>query len=166
MALEIERKYLLQQSLDELLQNNQIKIISEVIIEQTYLAIDEHQEIRVRKITSLGEQTTSYTQTFKKGNGLVREEVEYEISDAIYEQLVKPFGYIPLTKKRITAHALDKTVEIDVYDQLQMTVLEVEFDSVEAAQSFVEPDWFGQDISDAWQYSNKQVWKQLQLPRP
>lgn len=53
-------------------------------------------------------------------------------------------------------------MEIDLYTQLELTVLEVEFDSLEEAESFAAPDWFGEDVSVEKQYSNKTVWKQLQ----
>ncbi|MNI89700.1 hypothetical protein D3C73_1471340 [compost metagenome] len=69
---------------------------------------------------------------------------------------------VPLVKTRITGIWNGITVEIDLYTQLELTVLEVEFDSLEAAESFIAPDWFGQDVSVEKKYSNKTVWKQLQ----
>ena len=72
---------------------------------------------------------------------------------------------MPLTKDRVTAQWNGRIVEIDRYDQIQLTVLEVEFDSVEEAQGFNPPDWFGRDISSERQYSNKTVWRELQSGR-
>lgn len=162
MAMEIERKFLLPEFPEERIKNDELAIRSEQRIEQTYLAIDEHQELRVRRITDAATRQVSYTHTFKLGNGLVREEVEYTISEGIYEQLVQAFKFIPLTKDRLTAEWNGITVEIDRYDQIQLTVLEVEFASAEEANAFVAPAWFGQDISSQKQYSNKTVWRQLQ----
>ncbi|MCU6710252.1 CYTH domain-containing protein [Paenibacillus sp. J5C_2022] len=162
MGMEIEKKYLLpQQSLDKL-DSGELALVSEQRIEQTYIAIDEQQELRVRRITDMAAGEVSYTHTFKRGNGLVREEVEYDISEGIYEQVMNAFGYTPLTKNRLTAQWNGRTVEIDMYDQIQLAVLEVEFASVEEAEAFVAPEWFGEDISSQKQYSNKTVWKQLQ----
>ena len=162
MALEIERKFLLQQSPQQLAAAGFITILAEQRIEQTYLAMDSNEEIRVRKITDMSTNQTSYTHTFKRGNGLVREEIEYEISESIYGQMMKAFGYVPLTKNRITAQFDNRTVEIDIYDQIQLAVLELEFVSLEEAESYQAPEWFGADISSEKQYSNKKVWKELQ----
>lgn len=162
MALEIERKFLLAGDPEALIKAGVLSARKEQRIEQTYLAIDETQELRVRRIEELGSGAVAYTHTFKNGNGLVREEVEYEITSGIYEQVVNAFGYLPLTKNRITAEWNGRKIEIDIYDQLELSVLEVEFESVEEANAFQAPDWFGQDISSQKQYSNKTVWKQLQ----
>lgn len=162
MALEIERKFLLPGIPSVLIEEGTIQVQSEQRIEQTYLAIDENQEIRVRRIVDLATDKVSYTHTFKLGNGLSREEIEYSISKGIYEQIVQAFHLVPLTKNRITAEWDGRVVEIDSYDQIKLTVLEVEFDSEEAANAFVAPEWFGRDISSERQYSNKKVWRELQ----
>jgi len=165
MSLEIERKFLLPEHPTALIEGNNLKVLSEQRIEQTYLAIDENQEIRVRRIVDLASGDVSYTHTFKLGNGLSREEVEYSISNSIYEQVVKAFGFVPLTKNRVTAEWDGRIIEIDTYDQIELSVLEVEFDSEEAANAFAAPAWFGKDISSERQYSNKKVWRELQSNR-
>lgn len=162
MPLEIERKFLLAESPERLAEQGILRIRSERRIEQTYLALDEAQEIRVRRITDPAAGSVEYTHTFKRGNGLSREEVEVSISEAIYTQLVNAFGRVPLTKTRLTADWDGRTIEIDIYDQLELTVLEIEFASEEEAIGFSPPDWFGQDISSDRRYSNKTVWKKLQ----
>lgn len=162
MALEIERKFLLAADPAELIRDGAVTALMEQRIEQTYLAIDETQELRVRRITDIRSGEVMHTHTFKNGNGLVREEVEYGISAGIYEQIVAAFGFQPLTKNRITAQWNGRMIEIDIYDQIHLSVLEVEFGSLEEANAFRAPDWFGEDISSQKQYSNKTVWKQLQ----
>ncbi len=165
MAMEIERKFLLTEFPDSWVREGVIVPIKEQRIEQTYLAMDDTQELRVRKIKDLASGELEFTHTFKKGNGLVREEIEYSISASLYEQLIRASGAIPLTKVRMTADWAGTTVEIDTYDQLELRVLEIEFGSEEAATNFQAPDWFGPDISSAKQYSNKTVWKKLQEGR-
>ncbi|MBH5319966.1 CYTH domain-containing protein [Paenibacillus sp. GSMTC-2017] len=162
MSMEIERKFLLPQFPKELIISGEMVVHLEQRIEQTYLAMDDNEELRVRRIVEQPSGEISYTHTFKKGNGLVREEVEYEVSEGIYNQVVAAFGFKPLTKDRVTAKWNDITVEIDNYDQIQLTVLEVEFSSLDEANAFQAPAWFGEDISSQKQYSNKTVWKQLQ----
>lgn len=162
MSLEIERKFLLPGSPSLLIEETKLKVRSEHRIEQTYLAMDENQELRVRRIVDLASNEVTFTHTFKLGNGLSREEIEYSISEGIYEQVVKAFGFVPLTKNRLTAEWDGRVIEIDTYDQIELSVLEVEFDSEEAANAFIAPEWFGKDISSERQYSNKTVWRKLQ----
>ncbi|WEK53523.1 MAG: CYTH domain-containing protein [Candidatus Cohnella colombiensis] len=160
--LEIERKFLLPHYPDKLISSGTIVVQSEHFIDQTYLALDPDQELRVRKIVDAGTGEATYTHTFKRGNGLMREEVEYSISESIYTQVIEAFKAKPLTKKRVTAVWEGITVEIDCYDQLNLIVIEVEFNSKEAALSFNAPEWFGPDISSERQYSNKTIWRKLQ----
>lgn len=165
MPLEIERKFLLPEYPQALVQEGKLMIQSEQAIDQTYLAMDEEQELRVRKILDLATGKVEFTHTFKRGQGLTREEVEYSISEGIYEQMIQTHGAVPLTKKRTTAAWGGIQIEIDDYDQIQMMVLEVEFESEEEARGFVPPDWFGKDISLEKKYSNKKVWRDLQTNR-
>nr|WP_306812746.1 CYTH domain-containing protein [Paenibacillus soyae] len=160
--MEIERKFLLEHYPESLIETGELAVKSEQRIEQTYLAMDDNEELRIRRIEDLATGDVSYTHTFKRGNGLVREEVEYAISESIYSQVAAAFGFTPLTKNRVTADWYGRTIEIDIYDQVQLTVLEVEFASLEEANAFAAPSWFGEDISSQKRYSNKTVWKQLQ----
>jgi len=162
MALEIERKYLLEQDIDQLIEQGVIKLQSKHRIEQTYIAMDENQELRVRRLVDLDNNEVTYTHTFKNGIGLAREEIEYSITATIYDQIMNAFGYVPLTKDRITAQFEEGIVEIDIYDQVQFNVVEVEFQSLEEANQYIPPAWFGEEISFNKKYSNKAIWKKLQ----
>src|SRR4051794_28414759 len=98
MSLEIERKFLLPEISESLVEEGKLQFRSEHRIEQTYIALDTDQEIRVRRIIDLETNEMTFTHTFKKGNGLAREEIEYSISEGIYDQIVQAFDAIPLTK--------------------------------------------------------------------
>lgn len=165
MAQEIERKFLLSQLPDAMFNEGQLVVRAEQRIEQTYLAIDESQELRVRKITDTRSGELSFTHTFKRGGGLVREEIEYSISEGLYDQLIQAHRAVPLIKVRISVEWEGRIVEIDVYEQFDLSVLEVEFESEEEAMRFAAPDWFGPEISTMKQYSNKTVWRQLQAQK-
>ncbi|NMO97832.1 CYTH domain-containing protein [Paenibacillus lemnae] len=162
MALEIERKYLLEADPLLLLQDGTLRLNKKQLIEQTYLALDGDQELRVRKLKNVQTGVLEYTHTFKKGWGLAREEVEYSISEGLYEQMIEAHQAVPLIKTRITAEWEGRIVEIDDYTQLNLLVLEIEFSSLEEAEHFCPPSWFGQDISQSKEYSNKKVWRDLQ----
>lgn len=162
MSLEIERKFLLPEYPADLIREGGLRIEKEQIIEQTYLAMHGDQELRVRKIHDLTSGKVEYTHTFKKGFGVAREEVEYSISAGLYEQIIDIHQAAPLIKKRTTAVLGEHLIEIDDYGQIQLLVLEVEFASMEEAEGFVAPEWFGKDISSDKEYSNKKVWLELQ----
>lgn len=162
MAMEIERKFLLPEYPEHLIQEGQLKVLTRHSIDQTYLAIEDGQELRVRRITDLDTGEVTFTHTFKDGKGISRQEIEYSISEGIYTQMIDAVKAVPLVKERITGVWNGTTVEIDLYTQLELSVLEVEFDSLEEAESFNPPEWFGKDVSVEKQYSNKTVWKQLQ----
>ncbi|MBW4082404.1 CYTH domain-containing protein [Paenibacillus sp. S150] len=162
MGLEIERKFLLPEYPAQLIQEGTLSVANVEIIEQTYLAIDDGEELRVRKIRNPETGEVHYTHTYKNGKGISREEIEYNISQGLYEQLIQAFDLVPLVKKRITGVWQGINIEIDVYSQLELSVVEVEFDSYDAAISFSPPGWFGKDVSDVKEYRNKVVWLELQ----
>ena len=39
-------------------------------------------------------------------------------------------------------------------DLAPLTLVEVEFDSVDAANEFTAPDWFGEDVTESGKYHN------------
>ncbi|MFS0726991.1 CYTH domain-containing protein [Paenibacillus sp. 1P07SE] len=161
MAQEIERKWLLERLPDELSAGGALRVASEQRIAQTYLAIHDGEELRIRAITDIHSGEMIHTHTFKRGLGIAREEIEYTISEGIYEQMMRLSGTTPLIKVRTTADTGELRLEIDRYEQLDLTVVEVEFASVEEAERFQPPAWFGQEISTDRRYSNKKVWQDL-----
>lgn len=161
MGAEIERKYLLPAFPAAELANNELKQVSKQYIYQTYLAFSDDQEIRVRQLVDSSEES-HYTHTFKSGHGMVREEVEYSITEPIYKQLLERSGLIPLEKIRTTLEADGITFEIDEYKQIDLLVVEVEFPDLQAAQQFVPPTWFGRELGPEEEFRNKSMWVALQ----
>ena len=86
--------------------------------------------VRVRR------SNDSYYMTYKGAGLMVREEYN-----------------LPLTKEAYD-HGL--TAELDVFegDLAPLTLVEVEFDSVDAANEFTAPDWFGEDVTESGKYHN------------
>ncbi|MBB3111887.1 CYTH domain-containing protein [Paenibacillus phyllosphaerae] len=161
MGKEIERKYLLDAFPAEELQGEGITVQSTQTIYQTYLAYAGKEEIRVRMIENeQGERT--YTHTFKSGHGMVREEIEYAISGEIYEQLLRNANLTPLMKVRTTVDYQGTILEIDDYKQVELTVVEVEFPDLAAADYFMAPAWFGRELGAEDEYRNKTLWLKMQ----
>jgi CYTH domain-containing protein len=164
MSAEIERKFLLPAFPAAELDNKEIKLVSKQYIYQTYLAFSEDQEIRVRQLVDRS-GLSHFTHTFKSGHGMVREEIEYNISESIYKQLLERTGLIPLEKIRTTVEVQGLHFEIDEYKQVDLTVVEVEFPDVEAARLFKVPAWFGRELGAEEEFRNKSMWVKLQTVR-
>ena len=48
------------------------------------------------------------------------------------------------------------TAELDIFekDLAPLSLVEVEFDSIEEADRFTAPDWFGEDVTNSGKYHN------------
>jgi len=162
MALEVERKFLLRAYPEDQIADGTLAVQKVYHIDQTYLALSDGEELRVRRLKDAATGETKYVLTYKSGFGLVRQEVEQPISSKLYDELMSKVRLNPLIKERTIARMPDgMTVEIDRYSQFSLIVVEVEFASEEEALNFTPPDWFGEDISSSKLYSNKQLWKKL-----
>ena len=104
-------------------------------ITQAYLSFSP--TIRIRR------SNADYILTVKGKGHLAREEFELPLSEEEYNRLsLKTEGTL--------------TAEVDIYEgELQgLMTTEVEFSSVEAAEKFVAPAWFGRDVSEEKAYKN------------
>lgn len=164
MEKEIEKKYLLETFPEELLQNKALKLISTKHIYQTYLAFSDKEEIRVRQLVD-NDGTSTFTHTFKSGHGLVRQEIEYNISEEVYRQLLTNTQLVPLEKVRTTVEHQGLYYEIDDYKQIELMVVEVEFADESAAHSFQPPAWFGRELGQEEEFRNKSLWIGLQTQK-
>ena len=145
---EIEKKYLvtrIPQAIGE---------TTGTFIEQGYLAVSpEGTEIRLRS------KGGRFFQTVKKGRGLVRTEVEIELTENQFAALW------PLTEgRRLSKHRHEVPVEgnvceLDIFcDALAGLVLaEVEFASIEESRRFVPPGWFAADVTTDERFKNKNL---------
>jgi CYTH domain-containing protein len=145
MAQEIERKFLLKQLPQTLLAE-----VEPANIKQGYLVMGQDRELRVRSIDGQAYFTS------KRGQGLVREEIELPVDDGVFN-LVWPFTEEKrIEKSRYTIKQDSATYDFDVYfGKLEgLQVLEVEFDSIDDAKAFSMPDYCVQEITDDNRYKN------------
>lgn len=155
--MEIERKFTLK-ALPENLES-----YPHHHIEQAYLSVDP--VIRVRK------QDNEYYLTYKGKGMLAREESNLPLNEAAYYHLrAKADGNIisktryciplphPGFKEGWPAPPKDYTltIELDVFDPpfAPLVMAEVEFGSREAAEAFLPPDWFDEDVTYRKEYHN------------
>lgn len=155
--MEIERKFTLK-SLPENLADYPFHKI-----EQAYLSVDP--VVRIRK------QDDEYVLTYKGKGMLAREEINMPLNESAYYHLRKKADgniisktryKIPLPHPRFQADSpqppagYSLTIELDIFDPpfAPMTMAEVEFGSKSAAESFLPPDWFDEDVTYNKEYHN------------
>lgn len=146
--MEIERKYLVK-NLPEELQSYDKKNIS-----QGYLCTNP--VVRIRR------SDNEYFLTYK-GQGLMeREEYEFSLSAEAFEHMLPKIDGILIEKIRYLI-PIDEihTAELDVFQGVlaPLRLVEVEFSSLEDANSFVPPDWFGDDVTNSGDYHNSNLSK-------
>lgn len=157
--MEIERKFLIKK-LPENLDDYTV-----LHIEQGYLSTAP--VLRVRK------ENSDYYLTYKGSGMMAREEITLPLDEESYYHLrekadgriiSKNRYLIPLphpsfdTKDDLPAPPSDYelTIELDVFHPpfAPLIMAEVEFGSREAAEAFIPPDWFGEDVTYRKEYHN------------
>lgn len=141
--MEIEKKFLLGRMPEDLTQYQSKKIA------QGYLCTDP--VVRVRR------SDDSYYMTYKGSGLMVREEYNLPLTREAYEHLVSKIDGLLIEKTRYLIPLTDRlTAELDVFEGTltPLTLVEVEFGSVEEASAFTAPDWFGEDVTESGRYHN------------
>lgn len=141
--MEIERKFLTEQL--------PFDITAYPYHRMTQAYISFSPTIRVRQ------SDDAYILTVKGKGHLAREEFELPLSREDYDRLLTKTEGTPVRKKRYYVPLEGGlTAEVDVYEGELAGLLttEVEFSSLEEAEAFVPPVWFGKDVSEERAYKN------------
>ena len=147
--LEIERKWLIDKNKIPLNLSN-----AEILkIEQTYISFSP--EIRVRKINN-GEQYSFAVKTNMTSDGLVRNEMEENITEEEYNILIKKKEGKTIYKTRYQFLYKNNLYAIDIFEgELEgLAYLEIEFVNKEEADEFVTPDWVIKELTNNIKYKN------------
>ena len=154
---EIERKFLVADcpSLDGL-QKEEVR--------QGYVSgTADEVEVRVRQ------KGEGLFLTVKSGGTIQRSEYETPITRAQFDTLWPATEGRRVEKTRYTGQlACGVVFELDVYSGrlAPLRVVEVEFASLESAEAFVPPAWFGDDVSTDKRYKNKRLAVADGMPAP
>lgn len=146
--MEIERKFL-------------VKIIPKNIneypkfnIEQGYLSFNP--EVRIRN------KNEKYYLTVKGNGTIAREEYETKISKMVYVELKNKVQGLLLKKERFNIPLNNGLMaELDLYKNLDglNAMVEVEFQTIELANNFYIPEWFGKEVTNDESFKNKNLIK-------
>lgn len=142
--MEIERKFLIKELPD-------LTKFENKHITQGYL--NTNPVVRVR------EDGDKYYLTYKGKGLLAREEANLPLTKEAFEHLiVKSDGKI-IRKTRYLIPLDPYTIELDVFegDHAPLIMAEVEFPSIEEANAFVAPEWFGEDVTQDSRYHNSNM---------
>ncbi|MCR5053699.1 MAG: CYTH domain-containing protein [Lachnospiraceae bacterium] len=159
--MEIERKFLIKELPDDLESYRH-----EVLI-QGYLSVNP--VVRVRR------EGERYVLTYKGSGLMAREEANLPLTDESFYHLIKKADGIVIKKTRYYLPILDdgtvspdlslsledyhskgRLVELDIFEEELdgLMVAEVEFPSIEEANSFTPLIWFGDDVTNDPSYHN------------
>ena len=144
--MEIERKFLVKKLPESLGQYKKREI------EQAYLCNDP--VVRVRR------DNDEYYLTYKSKGFIAREEYNLPLTKEAYEHLLAKADGLIIAKSRYEIpDGNGLTIELDIFerDYEGLVIAEVEFDSLEQADSYTPPSWFGADVSKDGRYHNNKM---------
>lgn len=146
--IEIERKFLVKKIPDNLDTYERIDMI------QGYL--NTAPVVRVRK------ENDDYVLTYKGSGLLSHSEYNLPLNKEAFDHLLKKCDGIIISKSRYKIPIENNlTAELDIFkgDLDSLKLVEVEFDSVEEADNFTPPEWFGEDVTTDGRYHNSYISK-------
>ena len=143
--MEIERKYLVHT-----LPENYTSFPCRQL-EQGYLCTEP--VVRIRQ------DNENYELTYKSKGLLVREEYNLPLTEEAYKHLREKVDGKLITKKRYMIPYKEYMIELDVFEGplAPLKFAEVEFDSIDEAECFTPPDWFGEDVTFEAKYKNSNL---------
>lgn len=142
--MEIERKYLIERDKLPICYSK----YSYHEIEQAYLCTEP--VVRVRR------SDDEYYMTYKSKGLMVREEYNLPLTKESYEHLLKKADGSIIKKKRYLIPYESYTIELDIFEGSHegLILAEVEFETEDMANTFIAPDWFGEDVTFSSKYHN------------
>lgn len=141
--MEIERKYLVRQLPENLSDYPSQKIA------QGYL--------NTRPVVRIRRSNDDYYLTYKGFGLIARDEYNLPLTPEAYEHLLPKIDGLLIQKTRYLIPISETlTAELDVFEGAlaPLLLVEVEFETIEDANSFIPPDWFGEDVSTSGEYQN------------
>lgn len=145
--LEIERKFIIYKIPENI--NNYP--FSHIV--QFYL--HEDPVLRIRKTDN------NYFLTYKSKGLIARNEIELNIDKTLFDALYRKADKF-IDKIRYKIPYCNHIIELDIFNKnlSGLILAEVEFKSVEEADNFNPPEWFGKDVTNFPKYQNVNLIKE------
>ncbi len=148
---EIERKWLLNKDkIPYNLRGDNVKVYD---IKQTYLCFDP--EMRVRDYNN-GESYEYTMKTNMTKDGLIRDEVNIDITKEQYDNLIIKQEGNTIHKTRYQFYDGGQLIAIDIFhDDLDgLAYMEIEFSTKKESDNYKDPKWVIKDVTDDINYKN------------
>lgn len=148
---EIERKWLVAK--------NKLPDLSKypvIQIKQGYLSqLHDSLMVRIRN-----ENDERYTLDLKDSGTKIRNEISYSISKEEFDVSYQLAGQKTISKKRYlvpSSHDLSRVLEVDVFDDIDLVMVEYETEDETLTDSLILEDWFGLEVTEDYSYTNLQL---------
>ncbi len=148
---EIERKWLINKDkIPYNLNGSDVKVFD---IKQTYLCFDP--EMRVRDYNN-GESFEYTMKTNMTKDGLIRDEVNIDITKEQYNNLIKKQEGNTIHKTRYQFYDNKQLIAIDIFhgDLDGLAYMEIEFSNKKESDNYKDPKWVIKDVTDDINYKN------------
>ena len=150
--MEIERKFLINEFPSNLSE------IERTDMYQAYLSTSP--VVRIRR--KINQNKSSYKLCIKGEGTLVREEVEFSISEDEFSRLSgivnNTFIHKEFRTYKLGNHILECS-KVDFNGKNEFYYAEIEFSSVEEANSFTVPDFLKNEVTEKTGYTMKDYWE-------
>ncbi len=148
---EIERKWLIDK--EKIPYNLNDENVHVYEIKQTYLCFDP--EMRVRDYNN-GESFEFTMKTNMSNDGLIRDEVNIDITKEQYDNLIIKQEGKTIHKTRYQLYDDGQLVAIDIFhgDLDGLAYMEIEFKTEEESKSYKTPRWVIKDVTSDVNYKN------------
>jgi len=151
--MEIERKWLIQ---EKDLPEDFRSTYSGHRINQGYVNPGDEYLIRVRHNKSIRypeSEKDTYKLEIKSKGLLMRDEWRFDTTKEKFWEIFRKCSRT-ISKTRYYMMVDTYQFEIDFYDAHDFITLEIEFDTLEEAEKFEAPSWFGEDVTMKPEYKN------------
>ncbi|MCR4924010.1 MAG: CYTH domain-containing protein [Lachnospiraceae bacterium] len=157
--MEIERKFLIKDLPADM------DSYDHIIMEQGYLTTDPVVRVRSEKrvYRSGPKEEIDYVLTYKGKGLMAREEYNLPLTREAYDSLIKKTEGNIISKKRLLIPFEKYMIELDIFKEpfAPLILAEVEFDSLEEADSFIPPKWFSEEVTNDPSYHNSSMSKRV-----
>ncbi len=147
MGKEIERKFLVNEKLKEVLKTQRHEYCS-----QSYLSTDKEKVVRIRILGRKGFLTIK-----SKVEGISRHEFEYEIPIDDAEKMIALFGKNKIEKTRYFIPYKNHLWEVDVFEGENKGLIIAEIELTNENESFVKPTWIAKEVTGEAKYYNSNL---------
>lgn len=158
MALEIERKFLMKEFPSDL------ELIREVDIWQGYVSIEP--EVRIHRAKDRNTGIENFRLTIKGDGMLTRTEIKTDIDTDFYRESLGLMSgeviYKDYRSYRLGDYILE-VCHVDPGRDSEFIYAEIEFESEEAANKFIKPDFLGEEVTNDHQYKMKHYWRRTRF---